>query len=295
MSWLVFVALLMGLLSATEGATTLGHAVSGTTIRELLRNAGLMDTLNNEGPFTLFLPSDMYLLRFFAAHNTNVADLEKDPVALKQFLLFHVVNGTISRDQLYNERMLTALSGQKIRVNSYVDGRLTVQGVPLQSRSQTATNGIIYYTYGPLLPANGTVTDVISSESDLSTLMTAAHAAGMDEFLADQNPVTLFAPTNAAFSALGDDKVNSLLANPELLAEILQYHVVPGTLYSVGIHDSELPTFEANDKLHLTSQFGQGTIEGGHLVRNGVDMSAFNGVVHKIDRVLIPESLKSQI
>ena len=60
---------------------------------------------------------------------------------------------------------------------------MTVQGVPVQSRSTSASNGIIYYLVAPIEPANGTVADVIKSESDLSTLLTAAQAAGIVEFL----------------------------------------------------------------------------------------------------------------
>ncbi|KAL8611907.1 hypothetical protein ACOMHN_061988 [Nucella lapillus] len=234
-----------------------------------------MEMKFGKSPFTLFIPSDLYLMRYLAAHHLDINTLKQDPAQLKENILYFIVNGTISRQQLYNERMLTALNGEQIRVNSYGGSRLTVQGVPLQSRDHTASNGIIYYLYAPIVPANGTIVDVIASQSDLSTLMTAAHTAGLDAFLAD--------------------KLTALLANPPLLKEILQYHVVPGTMYGAGIHDSDLPTFEADDRLHLQSHFGQGTIEGGHIIRNGADLSATNGVVHKIDHVLIPESLKSQI
>ncbi|XP_070196837.1 uncharacterized protein [Littorina saxatilis] len=73
-------------------------------------------------------------------------------------------------------------------------------------------------------------------------------------------------------------------------------HVVPGTLYTAGIRQDDLHTFEEAVKIHLGSRFGSTfTVDSGHLMRNGDDLSAANGVVHKIDKVLIPESLKNQI
>nr|KAG5707801.1 hypothetical protein BaRGS_015961 [Batillaria attramentaria] len=79
-----------------------------------------------------------------------------------------------------------------------------------------------------------------------------------------------------------------------MLVEILYYHVVPGTLYKAGLHESYLHTFREADRLHITSHFGV-AIENGYILPDGEDMSAVNGVVHKMDHVLIPNSLKSQI
>lgn len=280
----------------SEGATIWEHVQGGTTISSLIRTAGLADILQNEGPFTLFIPSDMYMLSYLRSVGSSVQELQQDPDALKDLLLYHVVPGTIPRDQLYNELVLTAVNGQTIRINEYaLRGRRTAQGVPMQSRDYIASNGIIHYLTAPMEPSNGTVADIVSGTSSLSTLWKAAQTAGIIEFLIDQNPITLFAPKDSAFAALGDT-VNTLLENPSLLAEILKYHVVPGTLYTAGIHNADLHTFEEADKIHLTTLFGSlVSVDGAHVSRSGDDISATNGVVHKINKVLIPDSLKDQI
>nr|KAG5711653.1 hypothetical protein BaRGS_016835 [Batillaria attramentaria] len=277
-----------------DGATVAQY-LRGTTVYSLFQDAGLTDLLTGDDPVTLFIPSDVYLLRYLSSHGTSLSQLRQNPEGLKDLLQYHVVSGRYARRDLYNEEKLQAVNGDTIRVNTYGTSRITAQGVAFQSRDYAASNGVIHFLYGIMEPANGTVADVIASQSDLSTLLSAAQAAGLVDFLADQNPITVFAPTDAAFNALGDT-VQTLLTKPDLLAQILSYHVVPGTIYSAGIHATDLHTFEEADRLHLTSRFGTSfSIENGHLMRNGEDMSAINGVVHKIDHVLIPDSLKSQI
>lgn len=276
-----------------EGAT-MAQYLSGTTIGSLLQESGLLQTLSSGGPYTLFIPSDLYLARYLGRHGLSVSQLRANPEQLRDILQYHVVQGSYSPSDLYNEEQLTALNGDIIRVNKY-GGRVTLQGAALQSRHTSASDGTIYYLYDLMEPANGTVADVIAGESDLSTLLAAAKAAGLVDFLSDQNPITVFAPTDAAFSALGQT-VQDLLAKPDLLAQILSYHVIPGTIYTAGLHSADLHTFEEADRLHISRRYTSSfSIDNGHVVRGGEDMSATNGVVHKIDHVLIPESLKSQI
>jgi len=292
------VLVLACVLGAVAEGATLADTITRGPLHDLLDAAGLLPTLAdpNGGPYTLFVPSDLYLYRYLSSQGLHADDLKQNVTKLKDFLLYHVVNGTIERSELYNEKMLTALNGKPIRVNNYSDRRLTVQGVVLQNRDRHADNGVIHYLYAPMTPDNGSVADVITGRPELSTLLAAAKAAGLVEFLMDQNPITVFAPTNAAFAKLGDDKVQALLADPATLAQILQYHVVPGTLYTAGVHTDDLHTFEEADRVHISSRFGQSfNVDNGHMRRDGDDLSATNGVVHEIDNVLVPASLKGQL
>jgi len=304
MQTLSFVVSLVGLLSLCEAATIYDY-ITSHDFGDLVRTAGLQDDLTNGGPYTLFIPSDLYLSRYLASQHTTLAQLKADPAALKEMLLYHIVNGTYGISDLYNEEKLTALNGGIIRVNDYGRGHITVQGVKMQSRQYHATNGYVHYLYAPMEAANGTVADVVASQSDLSQLLAALKAAGLEEFLMVQNPITLFAPTDRAFAALGS-KMTTLTENPALLAEILKYHVVYGTVYSAAAGlTGDLHTFEEDDKIHIQNLFGSSlsgllgtggmTVDNAHLVNTGVDLSATNGVVHKIDHVLIPKSLADQL
>jgi uncharacterized surface protein with fasciclin (FAS1) repeats len=117
------------------------------------------------------------------------------------------------------------------------------------------------------------------------TLLTAVDAAGLGDTLADGGPFTVFAPTDEAFAALPSETVNSLLADPPALARVLTYHVVPGRITSAQItHDSEQTTVEGG-LLRLVVN-GAVTVNDATVIQT--DVEADNGVIHVIDRVLIP-------
>ena len=108
------------------------------------------------------------------------------------------------------------------------------------------------------------------------TLLTAVDAAGLGETLADGGPFTLFAPTDAAFAALPQGTA---------LARVLTYHVVPGRITSAQItHDSEQKTVEGG--LLRLAVNGSVTVNDATVIQ--ADVEAENGVIHVIDRVLIP-------
>ena len=117
------------------------------------------------------------------------------------------------------------------------------------------------------------------------TLLSAVDAAALGDTLAGGGPFTVFAPTDDAFAALPQETVQGLLEDPPALARVLTYHVVPGRITSA----------------QMTPDSEQKTVEGGVLtigVNGGVtvndaaviqaDVEADNGVIHVIDRVLIP-------
>ena len=117
------------------------------------------------------------------------------------------------------------------------------------------------------------------------TLLTAVDAAGLGETLADGGPFTVFAPTDAAFATLPQGAVEGLLADPSALARVLTYHVVPGRITSAQItNDSEQKTVEGGV---LTIAVNGGvTVNDATVIQ--ADVEAENGVIHVIDRVLIP-------
>ncbi|MEM9250419.1 MAG: fasciclin domain-containing protein [Pseudomonadota bacterium] len=140
-------------------------------------------------------------------------------------------------------------------------------------------------------PGGGTpdIVDIAASNEDtFGTLVAAVTAADLVGTLKGDGPFTVFAPTNAAFAALPAGTVESLLEpeNKDQLVSILTYHVIPGAVTSDQIAGE-----------HLTVD----TVQGGSLRvdgRNGVrindarvvsaDIIASNGVIHAIDRVLLP-------
>lgn len=132
---------------------------------------------------------------------------------------------------------------------------------------------------------------VAQSNPDFSTLVAAVVAGGLVDTLAGPGPFTVFAPTNEAFAALGDDAVNRLLADHAALIDVLTYHVVSGEVLSSELSSGmRLQTAEGKPlKIRIPRQgpvVVQATGSSATVVQ--ADIQASNGVVHVIDTVLLP-------
>ena len=137
-------------------------------------------------------------------------------------------------------------------------------------------------------PSNPDIVDIAASNGNFDTLVAAVTAAGLVDTLKSPGPFTVFAPTDEAFAALPKGTVEMLLLpeNRDQLVSVLTYHVVPGAVTSQQI---------AGKRLRVAS------VQGAKLkidARNGVrvnkarvtsaDIIASNGVIHVIDKVLLP-------
>ena len=124
--------------------------------------------------------------------------------------------------------------------------------------------------------------DLIAADGQFSTLLELAGAAGIVDALAAGGPMTLFAPVNEAFAELPGFAVEWLLGNPEVLTELLMLHVVEGAYGSADLSSMDMvgaPSVSA-------SATGVMINDANVVV---ADMSAANGVLHAIDRLLLPE------
>ena len=130
------------------------------------------------------------------------------------------------------------------------------------------------------------IVGVASTTEGLSTLVAAVTAAGLVETLQGPGPFTVFAPTDDAFAALPAGVLDALLKpeNKDVLAKILTYHVVPGTVMAADITDGDVATVEGQT-VALSTADGV-TVNGAKVVQ--ADVAASNGVIHVIDAVILP-------
>ena len=134
------------------------------------------------------------------------------------------------------------------------------------------------------------IAEVASSNSDFSTLVAAASAAGLIDTLKSDGPLTVFAPTNEAFAALPAGTVEALLKpeNKDQLVAILTYHVVPGNYpASTLLGKRGTLTSAQGGTLHTDGRNNAVKVEGADVTQ--ADIIASNGVIHVIDKVLLPK------
>lgn len=132
--------------------------------------------------------------------------------------------------------------------------------------------------------------DIVQTAKDagnFETLLTAAEAAGLVATLQGPGPLTVFAPTDAAFAALPEGTVEMLLKpeNKDRLVEILTWHVVPGKVMAADLSEGMKAKTAQGGELTVT-------MEGGPKVNGAAistaDIVASNGVIHVIDEVILP-------
>jgi uncharacterized surface protein with fasciclin (FAS1) repeats/outer membrane protein OmpA-like peptidoglycan-associated protein len=134
----------------------------------------------------------------------------------------------------------------------------------------------------------------LASETDgLATLTSLVGAAGLADELSGPGPFTVFAPTDEAFEALDPDLLAAVQADPDLLAQVLQYHVVAGEVRAADLSTGSVDTLQG-EELDVTVGDSVTIDADGSATATVVmaDVEASNGVVHVIDTVLIPPSLR---
>lgn len=144
-------------------------------------------------------------------------------------------------------------------------------------------------------PTTGTSSDnlvaVATANGSFKRLTQALQAAGLTETLQGQGPFTVFAPTDEAFAALPQDALQQLLQpeNKQVLVKILTYHVVPGKVTSTDLKSGEVKTVEGGAvNVKVDSATGV-TVNDAKVVQP--DIQASNGVIHVIDKVILPPDL----
>ncbi|ASP20003.1 immunogenic protein MPT70 [Antarctobacter heliothermus] len=132
------------------------------------------------------------------------------------------------------------------------------------------------------------IVDTAKEAGSFETLLAAATAAGLVDTLKSDGPFTIFAPTDAAFAALPEGTVETLLMpeNKDQLVSILTYHVVAGKVMSTDLSDDMMATTVQGTDIMID-------LDNGVMVNDATvvtaDIEASNGVIHVIDKVIMPK------
>lgn len=271
------------------------------TLAAAIEAADLSATLSGNGPFTVFAPTDQAFAALLTELGVSQAQLLADKALLAAVLKYHVLPASVTRAQVLPGRPVTPVEGGYFKIDaassgalSITDGRNRVSQVVRPD--QIARNGIVHVIDKVLLPPNRTVVETAqalaaANPGEFTVLVEAVVAANLAGTLNGTGPFTVFAPTDAAFAALlaelGVTKAQ-LLADVDLLTKVLTYHVVSGlTLKAQVPVGTPIPTvqgetFTVDANLAITDRRNRTS----NIVQT--DVLARNGVIHVIDKVLLP-------
>jgi uncharacterized surface protein with fasciclin (FAS1) repeats len=241
---------------------------------------------------TLFAPTDAA----FAALPAGTIDaLLADPTGLlTQILLYHVVDAQALSTDLSDGQMIATLNGADVTVTINGNG-VFINNAQVIVADIIADNGVVHVIDAVLIPAaepTTTILDIVVNSDVHNTLEAAVVAAGLQGALSGPGPLTLFAPTDAAFAALPAGTIEALLSDPSgALTTILLYHVAGLFILSGDLSDGQTVGTLLNEDLAVTVNAEGIFINNAKIIIQ--DIVADNGIVHVIDAVLIPSSLNT--
>lgn len=278
----------------------------------------LVETLQSEGPFTVFAPTNEAFVALLDALGSNYNslddfDTEGEIALLKNILLYHVIPSQVNAADLAAGDVGTAFTDNNISViasgDTFVVGDASTTDAGITATDVGANNGVIHVIDKVLLPQAaidfvGSLQDIVgiaSGDDNFSLLVDAVVKTDLVETLQSEGPFTVFAPTNDAFVALLNvmgDNYNSLAdfdteGEIELLKNILLYHVIPAQVKSMDLAVGDVGTAFTDNSISVimsgeTFVIGDASEVDANL--STIDLEATNGVVHVIDKVLLPQA-----
>jgi uncharacterized surface protein with fasciclin (FAS1) repeats len=303
---------IVGVASSTESVSTLVSAVQA---------GGLVETLQGEGPFTVFAPDN----EAFANLPGGLLDALLKPEnkeVLSSILTYHVVAGNVKAADLIKaiedgggSHTIKTVNGGELTASILGENVVLTDAngvtATVTATDVAASNGTIHLINAVVVPGNVNPADLLgpsdivgvaSGNESFTTLVAAVQAAGLVETLQGAGPFTVFAPNNDAFAKLPAGTVESLLKpeSKDALAGILTYHVVAGAVNA----ETLVGAIQSNKGKYTIETVGGGKIEAsivnGQVIltdANGnkstviaTDVPASNGLIHVIDTVVLPAS-----
>lgn len=308
-----FMALILGGLVITScsddddtNSPVVDNSITGIAARtenlsilvQALNKADLSATLSSSGSFTVFAPTNTAFTTFLNANGFANLDAVPTPV-LKEILLNHVVSGALQSSSLTTGYVKTLAKGNASSTNTLSMFINTSSGVRLNGVASVttanvlATNGVIHVVDAVIgLP---TIVTHATANPNFSTLVETLTSAGQPDFvsiLSGTGPFTVFAPTNTAFSNLNTELAPGGIAgvSSSNLTKVLQYHVVsPANVLSSTLTNNLSVTTILDQNFTVNLNPARITDVNARVSNiTAVDVQCSNGVIHVLDKVLLP-------
>uniref|UniRef100_A0A4W5RK42 Periostin n=1 Tax=Hucho hucho TaxID=62062 RepID=A0A4W5RK42_9TELE len=268
---------------------TLG-LVKASTTQQYSDLSKMREEIEGKGSFTMFTPSnEAWDLLDPEVRGALVSNVN---VELYNALHYHMVNRRMLTKDLKNDMSITSMyNNMGLYINHYSNGIVTVNCARIIHGNQVATNGVVHVIDRVITVVGNTIKDILEVNEDLSSFSAVALASGVMDKMGQPGHFTLFAPTNEAMENLGASFLERIMGDKAVIGALVDYHLLNSVQCSEAIMaGSVYETVEGS-----TIEIG---CDGDSLTVNGIkmvlkkDIVTSNGVIHLIDKVLIPDSAK---
>jgi transforming growth factor-beta-induced protein len=276
--------------TAADGTTVPTAVAAGQfpTLTSLLQQTGLAETLSGAGPFTVFAPTDAAFAKVPAA---TLQALAADPAKLREVLLYHVVSGAVPAAEVVKLTGAKTLNGASVTIK-VTDGTVKVDGATVTATDVMASNGIVHVIDSVLIPKAApaatpkNIVQTAVAAGQFKTLASLLKKAGLAGTLQGRGPFTVFAPTDAAFAKVPKATLAALGKDRAKLRAVLLYHVVKGKVTAKQV--VKLRSAKTLNGQSVAIRVRGGKVSVGGAAVTTTDVAASNGVIHVINKVLIP-------
>ncbi len=268
-------------------------------------NGDLLKLLSDPGTLTVFAPTnaafDALAVELTGSASAKGADLltATNKPLLRTVLKYHVLTSTVRAAQIPFGKPITSAEGSVFKIDSgtpptITDGRNRT--AKISATDITASNGVVHVIDKVILPANKNIVETAqalagATPGEFKILVEAVVAADLATTLSGAGPFTVFAPTDAAFASLltelGVTKAQ-LLANKPLLVKVLTYHVVAGRVFKADVPVGAPITTVETEKFSIDATLSVTDARSRKAKIVATDTLTSNGVIHVIDKVLLP-------
>ncbi|XP_041656527.1 periostin-like isoform X2 [Cheilinus undulatus] len=268
---------------------TLG-LVKASTTQQYADMSKLRGEIEGRGSFTMFAPSNEAwdqlepAMRSALVSNVNIE--------LYNALHFHMVNRRYLTKDLKNGLTITSMYNDLgLYINHYPNGIVTVNCARIIHGNQIATNGVVHVIDRVIGFVSNTIKGALDVTDELSSFSAAALASGMMDKLDQPGQYTLFAPTNEAFDKLAPGHLERIMGDKDVIAALVNYHLLNSVQCSEAIMSGTIYETAEGSNIEIGCDGDSLTVNGIKMVLKK-DIVTTNGVIHLIDKVLIPDSAK---
>lgn len=262
-----------------------------TILTEALKISDLLDTVSTAENLTLFAPNNE---AFMAAGITSLNGLTAND--LTPILLYHVLGAKVLSTQLPANGVAETLNGENIYLG-YLTNSVLINGLTqITEVDIEKSNGVVHKINRTLVPPAPNVVDIAVALSQaenpeftvLVSLLTSPAYGAVTQAILDSNDITVFAPTDAAFSEIAS--VIPTLTEAQI-TDILFYHAVGARVFSTDLSDGQVVTMANSQDITVNIVNGgvsltDSTMDPANVLE--VNIQGSNGVIHVIDKVLLP-------